>query len=196
MMIATPLNCTWQVQMRIEQQIVAAWAKQLSDEIIKATIASLGEIDVTLSGEDSGLTNTWEEICAQVQDEESCDWDAYVEVMDDFLGSAVAELGSSARSALWAVTDDGWDYIYEHHAEEDGSATVPVFDQDIVAMLREELLSAAANYSNSNIRRYLLQLEGDDDEEEDYDDEDSEGDSDDSAIIDRQPDDYSPATLK
>lgn len=53
--------------MRIEQHLVAAWASQLSDKLIKDAIRSLEAMDSqeVLSG-DSGLKNVWEEICVQV----------------------------------------------------------------------------------------------------------------------------------
>ena len=72
--------------MRIEQHIVAAWATQLTDKIIHDAINTLTEMDSTamLSG-DSGLKNVWEEVCVQVQDEQSFFWDTYVETMESLL---------------------------------------------------------------------------------------------------------------
>ena len=77
--------------MRIEQHIAAAWAKQLSDKLIKESIAALEQMDANemLSGDDSGLKNVWEEICVQVQGEESVFWDAYVETIESLLSGSV-----------------------------------------------------------------------------------------------------------
>ena len=66
--------------MRIEQHIVAAWAKLLSETLVKDAIAALEQMDANamLSGDDSGLKNVWEEVCVQLQYEESIFWDTLV----------------------------------------------------------------------------------------------------------------------
>ena len=85
--------------MRIEQHIVAAWAKQLSDKLLKESISALEQMDSSemLSGDDSGLKNVWEEICVQVQDEQSFFWDTYVETMESLLSGYVELLDRDAR---------------------------------------------------------------------------------------------------
>lgn len=162
--------------MRIEQHIVAAWAKQLSDKLLKESIAALEQMDSSemLSGDDSGLNNVWEEICVQVQDEQSFFWETYLETMVSLLAGYVGLLDRDARLALWMATDEGWDYIYDHHADDDGVADVPVEEDEIVAKLQYELLSAAASYSNQRIMKFLQRHEDGYDELDD--DEDEEGD--------------------
>lgn len=171
--------------MRIEQHIVAAWAKQLSDKFIKDSIAALEQMDSNemLSGEDSGLKNVWEEICVQVQDEQSFFWDTYVETMEGLLAGCVELLDRDARLALWAVTEEGWDYIYDHHADDEGVEDVPLVEDEIVAKLKDELLSVAASYSNQRITKFLQrhedgydELEEDEEEDDDEDGEDREDD--------------------
>ena len=166
--------------MRIEQHIVAAWSKQLIDKLIKESIAALEQMDANemLSGDDSGLKNVWEEICVQVQGEESVFWDAYVETIESLLSGSVELLDRDECLALWANTDEGWEYVFDHHADEDGVADVPVSGDEIVNKLKDELLSAAANYSNSRISKFLSchddgydDLEDDEVDDEDMDDE-------------------------
>ena len=166
--------------MRIEQHIAAAWAKQLSDKLIKESIAALEQMDANemLSGDDSVLKNVWEEICVQVQGEESVFWDAYVETIESLLSGSVELLDRDECLALWANTDEGWEYVFDHHADEDGVADVPVSGDEIVNKLKDELLSAAANYSNSRISKFLSchddgydDLEDDEVDDEDMDDE-------------------------
>ncbi len=162
--------------MRIEQHIVAAWAKQLSDKLLKESISALEQMDSSemLSGDDSGLKNVWEEICVQVQDEQSFFWDTYVETMKSLLSGYVELLDQDARLALWSVTDEGWAYIYVHHAEDGGVEDVPVVEDEIVAKLKDELLSAAASFSNQRITKFLQRHEdGYDELEEDEDDGDA-----------------------
>ena len=167
--------------MRIEQHIVAAWARQLSDKLIKDSIEALVQMDghELLSGEDSGLNNVWEEICVQVQQEESIYWDVYVETMEYLLADSPDLLDQDARMALWVVTDEGSDYVDAHHADDDGVGDVPVLEDEIVSELKDKLLSAAANYSNSRITRFLTRYDGleedDGDEDEDGGDLDDDG---------------------
>ncbi len=159
--------------MRIEQHIVAVWAKQLSDKLLKESIYALEQMDSSemLSGDDSGLKNVWEEICVQVQDEQSFFWDTYVETMESLLSGYVELFNRDARLALWAVTDEGWAYIYDHHADDEGVEDAPVVEDEIVAKLKDELLSAAASYSNQRITKFLQRHEDGYDELEDEQDE-------------------------
>ena len=92
--------------MRIEQHIVAAWAKQLSDKLLKESIADLEQMDSSelLSGDDSGLKNVWEEICVQVQDEQSFFWETYVETMESLLAGYV-ETMESRVNLTFAIID-------------------------------------------------------------------------------------------
>jgi len=165
--------------MRIEQHIVSAWAQQLTDKLIQDVIEALQKMDsaVMLSG-DSGLKNVWEEVCVQVQGEQSFFWDSYVETMESLLAGYAEGLNSNARMALWAVTDQGWDYIADHHADDQGAAQVPVDMDAIVDMLKDKLLAVAADFSNQRVERFLARHEdGYDELDEDDDSEDEESDA-------------------
>ena len=144
--------------MRIEQHIVAAWARQLSKKIIKGAIADLKKLNgsAMLSGEGSGLKNIWDEICVQMQSEESFFWSAYLVTIDDFLRHRVAQLQPDQLLALWAVTNEGWDYIYDHHAESINRDQIPVCVDDVIRNLQGELLSVATDTSNKRIDQYLI----------------------------------------
>ncbi|MBK59570.1 MAG: hypothetical protein CML01_12295 [Pseudomonas sp.] len=138
---------------RIEQHIVRAWASRLAATIVKEVISDLESMDAMLSG-DSGLANVWEEICAQVQKEESYQWAVYEDVIESLLYACLEELDRDAQLALWTATDAGWDYIYDHHADSDGSASVPLSTDDIVCKLASDVLSAAADYESPSLFRF------------------------------------------
>ncbi len=166
---------------RIEQRIVNAWAGKLATRIVEVVIGELKGMEAALSG-DSGLENAWEEICAQVQGEESSDWSAYEDVIESLLYAGVQCLDKEAQLALWAVTDQGWDYIDEHHADSNGIAGVPLNAGDIVAKLAGEVLAAAADYESPSLYRYIRgedDPEYDDDEDYDEDEDEDESDEDD-----------------
>lgn len=168
--------------MRIEQHIVSAWAEQLAGKLIQDAIEALQKMDSAemLSG-DSGLKNAWEEICVQVQSEQSFFWDTYVETMEGLLEGYAELLNRDARMALWAVTDQGWDYIADHQADDQGAALVPLDMHAIVDMLRDKLLATAADFSNQRVERFLArdedgydELDGDEDSEDDDGDDDTQ----------------------
>lgn len=165
--------------MRIEQHLVAAWASQLSDKLIKDAIQSLEAMDSQemLSG-DSGLKNVWEEICVQVQDEQSFFWETYVETIESLLAGYVEMLDANARLALWTLTESGLDYIDDHQTEDKAGLDIPVDTDEIVAMLRDGLLSAAANHESRSISRFLQRHEDGFDELEDDEEDDPEEDED------------------
>lgn len=159
--------------MRIEQRVVATWVSQLSDKLVKDAIRSLKEMDSQemLSG-DSGLKNVWEEVCVQVQDEQSFFWEAYEETIEGLLTGCVEALDNTARLALWATTDTGRDHIDDHQADDEGALDIPMDVHEIVAMLKDNLLSAAANHESPSISRFLRRHEDDYDELEDDEEED------------------------
>jgi hypothetical protein len=67
---------------------------------IKAIIAELTELDVHMSGDDSPLANPWEEIKDQLQNEPSFHWDAYLDLMRQFVSGFVADLNERDREDL------------------------------------------------------------------------------------------------
>lgn len=155
---------------RIEQHIVAAWAKRLAADAISGVIDALEQMEPVLSG-DSGLANVWEEVCAQVQGEESSEWSAYENTIYDLLYTVVEGLGRDEQLALWAVTDEGWDYIYDHHDERNGIDNVSLNIRAIVSDLRNKVLSSAADYESPSLYHYIWnEYNPEDDEIEDEDD--------------------------
>jgi len=85
--------------MRIEQSITYAWALELKATCTQAVIAILQTMDGEMLSGDSGLANVWEEICAQVQSEQSFDWPVYQGVMDSLVQAEV-DLPSSTPNAV------------------------------------------------------------------------------------------------
>ena len=132
--------------MRIEQYIARAWALRIRRSLIKRAMRQLEQITAELSGKDAGLRSIWEEICVQVRGEESMFWSAYVETIDSILMPQIETLERDEQLALWVMTDSGWDYVYNHHADKSGSdSDIPVDLTEIVDMVRSELMTEAAN---------------------------------------------------
>jgi hypothetical protein len=60
-----------------ESVVVGALAEGVGQRITRKVIPTLQALTVTLSGDDSGLETVWDEICAQVQTDESVFWNVY-----------------------------------------------------------------------------------------------------------------------
>lgn len=156
--------------MRIEKGITTSWAQQLQAECSEQVIAQFEGMRESMLSGDSGLLNTWEEICAQVQGEESSDWDTYTGMIEDFILANVKQLPKSAQLALWAQTETGWDWIYDHFAEDDSYDNAPLDFESITQLIKGAVLSEAADYESPTLYRY--RWDADDPQfDEDEDDE-------------------------
>lgn len=163
--------------MRIEEAVTKAWSSVLTQQMLAAVMDDLQRLgdDSLLSGEDSGLENVWEEICVQVQAEESAYGDAYRQTAESFIELHLNGLEHEARLALWSVTDSGWSWIYDHHEDEDGHLSAPVDESEIVQVLWDRLLIKAEYFTNPNVSRYVGDEDGDyEDEDEDEDDDEDD----------------------
>lgn len=169
---------------RIEKSLIQEYAQSAATAVAETAVAGLAQCTVTLSGDDSRLRNTWEEICAQVQGEKSFFWDTYQQFMRDLVLAELAKMPSRDLAAIWLQTDAGWDWHsdFEYQDQKDGipsyrthdTPAVPYVLDDIATFIEERLLSMAESYSNKNIRGYLER-----DYEDGYDDEDEDDDEDD-----------------
>jgi hypothetical protein len=136
-----------------ESAIVRAIAEKAARHVTRKVIAALQYMTDMLSGDDSGLETTWDEICAQVQYEKSLSWNSYDDTVRTIVGTQIATLPKHEREAIWLQTDAGMDWDCQ---ELDDRETHPVCDEDIVEWLTHEYVYAkAANWSNRRIRAYM-----------------------------------------
>jgi hypothetical protein len=158
--------------MRFEQKVTQAWALELKASCTRAVIADLQAMDRDLlSGEmlsgDSGLANVWEEICAQVQSEQSIDWPTYEVVIDSLVHAEVESLRREQQLAIWAQTDDGWAWVYDHFTDDEGDDAAPLEVDAIVQLIIDEVIAAASNYESKTLYQFLWRLDEEEEEEED-----------------------------
>lgn len=137
-----------------ESAIVKSVAESAAKRVTRKVIAELQRLNnALLSGEDSGLQNTWDEICVQVQDEESFAWDTYVQTMESVVGAQLSALSTHECESLWLQTSEGEDWLCDEPAERHDS---PVVNDDIVRwMVSNHIIPAADNWSNPRIRAYI-----------------------------------------
>src|SRR5438045_701863 len=94
--------------------------------------------DGPVSGGDSVLANVWDEICVQVQDEESALWEAYLETIGQIVARDIERLPPLETEALWLCTERGSDWLYlrdEPEGPRDDPEPAPVDVQDVVELL-------------------------------------------------------------
>lgn len=157
--------------MRIEKYIVEKLAWRIKKVVIihaKRSLCQLGSNSM-LSGDDSPLRNVWDEVCAQQQGEESIYWSVYKETIDQILLDKVSQLDRASLLALWAQTDDGFDWLYDHHADDNGLEKVTVDIDTVVTYLSAHLLRAATDENNERVQRYLYP----EDYDPEYDDDET-----------------------
>jgi hypothetical protein len=123
---------------------------------MRKVIRNLQELDNGLqSGDDSGLTNTLEEICAQVQGEQSFLWDVFDLTARQVVQAEVGRMPEYEQEAIWLQTPEGEDWDCE---DEDSRARYPVAEDEIVEyLLSKYVYPAAGDWSNKRIRKYLEQ---------------------------------------
>lgn len=137
----------------VSERITRALARATAERLSRRAVARLAKMRHLLSGEDSELTSTWDEICVQVQGEESHFWGAYEHAIHDALALDVSSLPEHAQQALWLLTPEGeaWEV---HHG--DAGANPPVSHEDIVHFLtRGYVLPEAGRWTNKRIRAFL-----------------------------------------
>lgn len=137
-----------------QNRIVRAVAEGAAKRLCRRAVARLQKMHHTLSGDDSELKTTWDEICIQVQGDQSLFWDAYEQAMRDALAWDVSRLPVHEQHALWLQTQEGEDWEFKDDEAERNEP--PVLEDDIVEyVIRDYVLAEAGRWSNSRIRAFL-----------------------------------------
>ncbi len=137
-----------------QERIVKALSRAVALRLSRRAVVRLQKMRHTLSGDDSELKTTWDEICAQVQGDESQFWDAYESAMSDALVWDVSQLPIHERQALWLQSPEGEDWDCQDDERKDDEP--PVSDDDIVRhLVHDYLLAEAGRWSNPRIRAFL-----------------------------------------
>jgi len=127
-------------------------ARRECRRISRKTILALQKIrNGRQSGEDSPLRNTWDEICVQVQSEESIFWGLYRDTIEGSIADEVERLDVPTKESIWLQTEG-----YEYWDEEENTESVPWVPEDIIRyILGKYVLSAAEDWHNRTIEGYL-----------------------------------------
>lgn len=140
-------------------RLVIDHARALGRDIAAKVRAELETMDEPLlSGDDSGLTSVWLEICAQVQGEASFFWERYQEMIVEMIDGQLQGRSTTEQEMLWLATEPGWDWLWDVvNAGYDPAPDHPGIDTGTVAewIWLDLLLPMAENDRNPRIDRYL-----------------------------------------
>jgi hypothetical protein len=136
-----------------ESAIVREVADKAAQHVTRKVICDLQKMTDTLSGDDSELKTAWDEICAQVQYQESFYWAVYDETVRRVIEQHLGLLSKYEREAIWLQTESGVEWVCD---DEHSREPAPINDEDIVEWVaREYVYSKADNWSNARIRAYI-----------------------------------------
>lgn len=143
--------------MKSEHYIVYYLAEHACEAMARALRRDLQRMrDGLLAGEDSGLATLWDELCVQVQGEESLLWDEYEDLVQDLALEHVRKLDGYTKAAIWYQTDDGMDHLCLLEDEQDLSSEddFGVPDDDVARYVVREVMRLAGRWTNKRIRAY------------------------------------------
>lgn len=139
--------------------IIEAKAKDILKSLASRIIRKVQKYgrETMILGDDSGLTNLWDDYCAQKQYEEGWGFDMQEDLIDGVCLDSIEELEARNNTdykilALY-LTVDHIDFDLGHPL--DDNSLVLYGNSELSDFLFDEIKSIAMNYENSRIKRYL-----------------------------------------
>jgi hypothetical protein len=136
-----------------ETSIVRATAEDAATRVTRKVVRALQKMKHTLSGDDSELKTTWDEICAQVQCEESFFWDTYEATVRDLVAAYTSPSCNSTSGRLFGYRPMR---VAIGNARIQGSPRLTRCSTTIVDYLIHQYVYAeAGRWSNARIRAFI-----------------------------------------
>ena len=131
--------------MRIEEQLVLSWAREITARAARETVAALKEMRETLSGDDSPLRNVWQEIRAQVNGEESGFWEFYEQTIEACALKILEKYSQAEKIAVWLSAEESWDWLEGHFGDDLELQAVPLEETVAAIQIRKRVVSLASD---------------------------------------------------
>lgn len=140
-----------------KDKIIEYVAEEACKKVSRKVIRGFQEMTEGMQyGDDSPLKNVWDEICAQVQGEQSFMWGVYLDTIRQFIGHELELLDRQIKQAIWLQTNEGSDWEYDNEENEQEEDSVPFCEDEIVKyILQDYILQSAANWNNEQIEEYF-----------------------------------------
>ncbi|MCH2209520.1 MAG: hypothetical protein MK132_27170 [Lentisphaerales bacterium] len=104
-----------------------------------------------MSGDDSGLSNVWNEICVQKQKERSFFYESYIDLIELTVEDVVNDLNRDELTLLWFETESG----QEWSCDNPGVKKPPFIDMSSIGKyICGKVLAEANDYQNKEIRDF------------------------------------------
>lgn len=133
------------------ESYIADVCRGLADKVVWR----LQRLESTMSGEDSGLTNVWDELCVQVQGEQSPFYDLYLDMAEKMIQALLQEVNPHLQALLWLETEEGQDLRWADEDDVPDLAKIWVEAEVVAYILQEYVLARAADYTNKKIENYI-----------------------------------------
>ena len=134
-------------------QIIADIAERECKRVSRKVIHALRRMTEGMqSGDDTPLKTIWDEVCVQVQSQESIMWDADLDTITRIIWDEIERLNAPTKQAIWLQTNEGMDW----QAENEDQKTATFCEGDIIDyILHDQVLSVAADPTNKRIEKYI-----------------------------------------
>ena len=143
-------------------KVIDEVAERLCERIARKVILKLQKMEACGV---SDLKNLWNEICVQVQSEQSITWDLYDNMVKGFVFGFVEKLKNYEQVAIWLQTDAGIDWLWKltDNAEienlsmpiDNKGEHAPIDIDDVVDYVTcEYVYREAGRWSNREIRDF------------------------------------------
>ena len=145
-------------------QLVDEFADAARARICRGVVSGLRRFQLSLAGENSILRTAWDDICVQMQTEQSFHWEtAYIPTIEQFISDEIKKLSQSEKRAIWLQSEEGTNWLIDLDFPTDGESGydgvgIPYDDENVIAMVLESVLAEAGRYENSRIRAYIDNL--------------------------------------
>lgn len=142
------------------------------DSLIAELIDKLKKYARGTCPEDYELENFWEEICIQVQDQESYDWDLYADEVRDLADTTISSMPTANRLELYLYGSEESDYDLAYDEEATDDENYEAIEGALKSAVYNAIMSEAADYESPALTRALAREYGAYDEDEAEDDSD------------------------
>jgi hypothetical protein len=139
-----------------QKNIYSKKATKTCKKISTHVIRTLQKTTEGMQNVDSPLKNLWDEICVQVQGQESVMWDAYLLTIGKLILRELNSIDRNIKESIWLQTQQGMDWEDENEDKDyEEQEPMGVNDDDIVEyILQEFVLAKAADWENKRIQEY------------------------------------------
>jgi hypothetical protein len=151
--------------MYYKNKIISAFANDGCKEVSGKVIKKLRTMREGMhSGDDSPLKNIWDEICVQVQIQESQYWELYEDTAKGLILSELKPLKEEMKQSIWLQTKAGGDWDTEIEGQIDCGevkeyeVNVEYNANDIAEHIFQEYIRPkAGEWKNTRIEKYIDQ---------------------------------------